>query len=1785
MRSRSNSWNNTLTKLGFKRKRRKNSGKNNFARRLHAEGLEERRMLATYTVDSLSDVTAADGFTTLREAVTAANGSGGADTINFNVTGTITLGSGQISITDDLTITGPGVSSLTIDGAGASRVLNVTHATNTLNVGISGLTITGGLLSGSNTGAGIYSSENLTLDHVNIVGNTASSGSGSGGGLYSTGGNISILSSTIDDNSALVGGGVAILMDSGTLVEIANSTFSNNTSLNSLATPTAGRGGGLFISGGNSTAAKIVNTTFSGNTAFSGGAVRTQTSPKIDFVNNTVTDNDAVGTGSDAGGLSSQSGTVFTVHNSILVGNTSVGNPTNADAVGAFDGSSSYNLVGETLVSEIETTDGNANATVSTIELASLGNYGGPTQTHALLVGSVAIDKGSDSAASGASLTADQRGNSRNYNIGSVTDGGGGSTDVGAYELIAPTNQLSQQLYVDENSANSTIVGQVIATDPDSGTVFQDWQITTLEETPFSINSSGQIVVNDNAELDYELNQTFLLEITVSDGTYTSAAGSVAIDVGDVIDQNGDPVVITVNSTDDAVDASSAGDGVVDANLSTPGRQITLRGAIQEANALGLTGRVTINLPAGTYELDLTGTEGSDDAATALNDIDVRSNIEIVGDGVGSTIIDTDDINEAAFGVMFDSSEPGQLLVMGVELLNEPIDTPLTPPTSLPTGADEFSPNAQGTVNPSGAPLIAEYNRTVGPNESLTISGYKLSANDNAAAGEVLGLDTRVLVYGKNSAGELAYLDATIQRITAEDTGGADAGSDYQVAMITLPADLPAWSTYMVWIGNDDGWSKPIVVNQTEVWWVGPNKVRSGEVTSIFGRNLAHNNLDSADTGGSSALNTRVYIEPAGGGSGTWVTPTAVNPYKVDFVVPSLSEGSYKVWVHNGHGGEYGWSQAGTLTIESSASALRPFTAGNTEIDITSQTQLDLLDGHSTPGFLAPLETGAGKAASNADRLQAIVDRFGLNVSGNETLYLPAGVYEIDTQIVWRDGVSLLGDGQSDAGPQTVIKAVSSDWTGQMISLNSLTVGHVGFKSLKLDASEVELMDGTTTRYVMSGIYGFEDLVLDDVQIDAGMNDPFNLKSASRIFLTGCNIIGSDSHFSIASQVFIDDSHFRFTNNANNPISIRGSHEISITKSTGQDHDSWDETANGGLGDWDWDSTAGWGTGRFIVVASLEGTPLNGTPKDYYLGENKTFDVTVNPQMNQGNEGEHILFEAASQNASRVVGQVTGVSGDDITFQAPTNNVDYAGARLVVVDGKGLGQHRDVLPGEITDYVSGGNTIYTYEPSVPWEVVPDTSSTIALVYVSTNVVTYKNDFDFKDYAKTATSIFNPTITTNPLTLEKSVKRVDYRKPISAIGIVVDDGSVNFIADSNRTQQSSYGLLLTGGTSGVVANAEAEFGMPAYWAHISQNEFGVDFDPNDGAVTAEMAKTHQGIAIWSGQDDGGVPTLGLTVRDNVVKAADVTRFVFTATEDGVLTIVDNEPVYVPGTPGDPTAPETGDITIDHAGQGLVVKPYDAITTYSEEHAHPGPTYIVFEKNDVTATKGFVNQVHSVNNYSPGSTTYSSANSGGRQYLANSYPEHLMFLGNTFDSGVANQAPEFDFNLRMDEDAIEAIVVPGTSDSTFHGVWTGNSVTPELPGDYQFHVLKDNVFKALGSAEDPDFFYGEVSGDPILSPYASRSLTLNANEIITLTLPILNPGSGAIVVDDVDDDTSEAWITFIGNLNDLLLTNQGAVTNLEFEISTVGLSAGSYSATIIAELDGLPDIEWTILLTVV
>src|SRR5438034_9132612 len=87
----------------------------------------------TITVTNTND----SGSGSLRQALVDANDG---DTIDFAVTGTIGLTSGELLVDKSITISGPGAEKLAVSGNAKDRVFHVTGG----NVTISGLTITNG---------------------------------------------------------------------------------------------------------------------------------------------------------------------------------------------------------------------------------------------------------------------------------------------------------------------------------------------------------------------------------------------------------------------------------------------------------------------------------------------------------------------------------------------------------------------------------------------------------------------------------------------------------------------------------------------------------------------------------------------------------------------------------------------------------------------------------------------------------------------------------------------------------------------------------------------------------------------------------------------------------------------------------------------------------------------------------------------------------------------------------------------------------------------------------------------------------------------------------------------------------------------------------------------------------------------------------------------------------------------------------------------------------------------------------------------------------------------------------------------------------------------------------------------------------------------------------------------------------------------------------------------------------------------------------------------------------
>jgi hypothetical protein len=185
--------------------------------------LEDRRLLSTFTVTNTAD----DGSTgTLRWAITQANSTPGANTINFDATvfGTpqaITLSGSQLELSNTSgtqTITGP-AAGVTVSGGGKSRVFQIDGGVpGGVTASISGLTITDG--SASNPGGGglyIQATGTLTLNGCIVSGNSTT---GVGGGVFNYG-------SANLTNCTVIGNSNDGLRNAGTMT-LTNCTVSGN---------------------------------------------------------------------------------------------------------------------------------------------------------------------------------------------------------------------------------------------------------------------------------------------------------------------------------------------------------------------------------------------------------------------------------------------------------------------------------------------------------------------------------------------------------------------------------------------------------------------------------------------------------------------------------------------------------------------------------------------------------------------------------------------------------------------------------------------------------------------------------------------------------------------------------------------------------------------------------------------------------------------------------------------------------------------------------------------------------------------------------------------------------------------------------------------------------------------------------------------------------------------------------------------------------------------------------------------------------------------------------------------------------------------------------------------------------------------------------------------------------------------------------------------------------------------------------------------------------------------
>jgi hypothetical protein len=583
------------------------------------------------------------------------------------------------------------------------------------------------------------------------------------------------------------------------------------------------------------------------------------------------------------------------------------------------------------------------------------------------------------------------------------------------------------------------------------------------------------------------------------------------------------------------------------------------------------------------------------------------------------------------------------------------------PPDNPAAPGDYFHPAFSGTVV-AAAPVIGPYTLQAADDHSINVFGKMFTVEGNK------NKDTKAWIYRQTEENNGRLYPASI-------TGPR---ADYVVA--TVDGGEP-YGMYLMWVENANGAGYPVRINAPLVTWVGPDHAMPGAELNVYGQNLTRDN---------GTRESYVYIRPWGAGAEVKSIPVRVvrvNPYKVSFVLPddAKPDSDYEVWLHNGHGGEYGWGGPMKLHVD----AANPYVWNGTPRKVTD--------------FGA---VGDG-VTDNSGAIQAAIDA----AADGDRIFFPAGTYRLVAASLTSDKKLLFeGEGAS----KSIIITDSTFKDTQMLYVKAFPsrVERLKFVTLKPDKQGLHILlraDGPVQGPHAKGFIiansGFETAAFGGNSMAVGYG--INCIGVERVD----DLVVRDNYFKtqVSVNAYACDGmviqnnriygNWKVTHGNGNllmsfPANIKRA-DISTNLMQSVDH----------TGDVD--------DGDEIIVRAIVFQNWHGGRHDrLYIADNQV-DRAGSPW---DNSGEIILFELP---ASKTVYNATAVTATTLTLPGSWRKNSLTEQTIAIIKNTGLGQFRRIVAND-----GGKITI-----DRPWDVPPDNSSVLSLNSSADNAVIYHNSVD------------------------------------------------------------------------------------------------------------------------------------------------------------------------------------------------------------------------------------------------------------------------------------------------------------------------------------------------------------------------------------------------------------------------------------------------------------------------
>lgn len=478
----------------------------------------------------------------------------------------------------------------------------------------------------------------------------------------------------------------------------------------------------------------------------------------------------------------------------------------------------------------------------------------------------------------------------------------------------------------------------------------------------------------------------------------------------------------------------------------------------------------------------------------------------------------------------------------------------------------------------------------------------------------------------------------------------------------------------VVWVKNGDGYSKPWLVKSADTWFIYPEKANAGELVRVFGRCVDARLIAVRKQG-----ERKLTLLKGGDVAARNAAHVHNSLYEAEVRLPrDIEAGEYELFVHNGSGGTAGWSEPLKFWITPKA---------------------------KRPTYYEAKDYGV-KSNGYTDDTEALRRALGAAATTGGTVMLQPGVTIISETIELPDGVSLRGGGEGATSLQTldenplhggfpkaaVLEDYARDWATLMEDYTPMfwMRNNSGIANLSLVYGAGVDFGILIARCpgVSENIHVERIKVIANRQTDAWhtsyalliMGNTYGLSIADCDFKGwgSVGVIANDHH-----QAYIARNKMvTFPTGIANTFFIRGFNESVIES-----------------------NEAYYGIRNFVLQDGRKYGKHNNPSKLYDLDRNSTHiamlgNVFINNLARRHNDGE-LMIEAGF---AQWWGPVVHADKNSITVAGEPFDVDMSDNRVIILDGKGIGQYRKIISS------TKNKLIFDKE----WDVVPDLTTVVSV---------------------------------------------------------------------------------------------------------------------------------------------------------------------------------------------------------------------------------------------------------------------------------------------------------------------------------------------------------------------------------------------------------------------------------------------------------------------------------------